>query len=173
MDRDGYGLVSIYNDSPEFATYKGIRFIATDLQENLGSGDSVYYFVDFSGVSGKRIEFHDFGISTSGSCLVNVYSAPTISDNGTALNIQNANALANITSQLKIYSGPTITDNGTKILGVYVADGGSSGPFGGGGVISEVFSYRILNWDMLIEINNVSGSTIDYLSVIWDWKEVD
>ena len=167
MESDGYGLVSIYNESPEFATYKGIRFIGTDLFTNLSNGSTKYYFVDFSGVSGKRIEVHDFNISTDGQCLVHVYANPDISSNGTLIKINNANGLLSNTYQLKIYADPTINSNGTEVSTVYVASGNR-----GSRVMSEVFSYRILGASMLIGIENVSGSNMAYGSIIIDWKEV-
>ena len=163
---NGRIIVSLERDSPEQATYEGVRFIGTDLFTSLSNGSTKYYFVDFSSVT-KLVEFYDFNLSVDGQAIVHVYSNPSISDKGTEITIMNANAKSENTNQLKIYADPTISSNGTEIMATYVASGNR-----GSRVMKEVFSYRILGGDMLIGIENVSGSNMAYGSVIFDWKEV-
>lgn len=163
----GTPSISIKRDSEELATLRGERFIGTHLFTSLADKDSVYYFVDFSNTK-KKVEFHDFSISADGQCIITVFTNPILSDNGTPISIANANALSLNKNQLQIYFAPTISDNGQQVMQTYVASGAR-----GDRVMTLVFTYRILNSSMLIQVENVSGTSMAYGSVIFDWKESD
>jgi len=161
----GKKVVEIKSDSLEYATLEGIRFIGTHIFESLSNGDSVYYYIDFSEVT-KRVEVNSFHISTDGQCMVYTYANPVISSKGTLININNANSQSKTKNQLKIYYSPAITAKGSIIAETYVALGDR-----GSRVMSDVFTYRIIGGDMLVEIKNVSGTSMAYGSVIFNWKE--
>jgi len=63
-------------------------------------------------------------LSASGAGIMQLYEAPTVTDNGSALTIVNLNRVSASTSTATAFSDPTVTDDGTLLLTYMIPAGG-------------------------------------------------
>ncbi len=92
--------------------HDGNFYNTSKLFENVADDSSVDVLVKVG--SNKKLHFTTV-ITVSGESFVYFYENPTISDNGTAMNIVNMNRGSSNTSDANIYYSPTVTSVGTSV----------------------------------------------------------
>lgn len=171
INKTGLDIETIKNiisyGSEEYGVYQGIEFEVTDLSTGLADGGKKYYLIDPVGLPDtERFGLRGILISSSGDLVVRFYQNPTVSANGTALTVYNKNDYSSTTSKSAVYSDPTVTSTGSEKI-VYYHPGAKDVGY----TAEQFFKNNVLDGLHLIEIENVSGTTLDYLNIGLTWRE--
>lgn len=110
-------------------------------------------------------------ISTEGTCYVNSYIDTTYTDCGTQITAFNRKIDdgSEASPTAEVYHTPTIEDLGTQRY-EQLLPGGSRNFAQGGSGSSRIETILYPGKELLVEITNVSGSTIDQ-GVVFEWYE--
>ena len=165
-------LLRIQKDSQLYYTEQGRSFVSPGYFTSLSNGSKKYFLFDLSSMSGLEAIMEILGVSLQAEAVCRIYKSPSISANGTSLPITNTNMASSTTSNMKTYEDPTISSNGTKIFEVYLPGATTGGFFSSPyGLSAVVLKDMKLSGKVLVEIENVSGSTMDYGTLVVRWRE--
>ena len=167
--RSRMGGIAVYNEQQE-AIHNG-RAFSYDSEGTIAAGESVYLL----GVTGDyQVHFDTLsGLFEAGGIRVGLYSAPTVTSNGTEHTPVNMNFASSNVSSMALYSGPTVTDIGTfkaqmflPATGVGVNIQPTVGGIAGGRVLAANTSY-------IIKIENTLDTGTTDFGLTFEWHESD
>ena len=141
-------------DRVRVATQQGDFYSGCSLYGSIANDALAEIYLKLDGVHWHA----SFEIHAGGDARFNLFENPTISSDGTPLNLYNNNRVTTKTTTGTAFSVPTVTNAGTVLINRFLP--GGSGPKSGGGNLLFAREY-ILNGERtyLMRLTNVSGST--------------
>lgn len=144
----------------------GRDFIASNVVTGIAAGINKYYFIN----TGSLTAHMSMLASVFPGCTYSIFEGPTISSNGTAINIFNQNRNASFGSTVSIFVDPTVSIEGTVI---YTEQIGSltQGGKGGASSDSERNEFGLIlkpNTKYLLKLSTLATGTSISTSFRWD-----
>lgn len=126
----------------------------------------------YANVGALPLHFHGFEVkTTAGEVVIELYEAPTVTANGTAITPRNKNRGSANTALSLIYGGTTVSANGTLLFTRKIFGTSQGSHYEGGDV--GVGSEWVLkpNTKYIIKITNSSGTTISYTAGFYFYEK--
>ena len=144
--------------------------------DSVANGATLNYLLRGHATTQCHLRLYSYTVADT-PCTFTLYEGPTITDAGTAETWQNANRPSSNTPDTLLYSAPTVTGNGTALECILYPDGGGGGAGPGGGTAglagADIGEEWIFNdsTDYLMSITNNSGGTIDICHHFFIYEE--
>lgn len=163
IEIDPYGPWAVIIPVEHHQRHEGEMFSAKYSDATLADTDTAVLHIK-TGASYS----HLFWAASAGlAYTVELFRGPTLSNNGTAVTVHNANDNSDKTSTTTAFHTPTVSNNGTSLEGPFYVGGGAQRPGGSNRQDSE----RILlpNTSYLIVLTSRANSNLG--SVVAEWYD--
>jgi len=146
---------------------EGKAFVSHYYLDNLNANNNASILIR---TNGKEINLEEYKVTAGGSNnIIHFYESPTITNNGTEIEVYNFNRSSSNNATARIYFNPTISNHGTEINSHLIIDNKKVG-----GIVDENTLHFSLkeNATYLIQINN-EGSTNEAILFNLVWYELE